>query len=111
MEINVVENPMSRLSEAFYRHPTITELEQVEAAEKMSQELLHPTIETMPGGVEAVGRGETVIKMSSTALQMPRLNQLEICEAWVSATFSKHCPRPSIQPTPSVELHFSTRPP
>jgi PAS domain S-box-containing protein len=48
MEINMVGNPRTRSSVARHRHLTITAAEQVEAAEKVSQELLHPIVETMP---------------------------------------------------------------
>jgi PAS domain S-box-containing protein len=47
MEINMVCNPRTRSSAARHRHLTITAAEQVEAAEKVSQELLHPIVETM----------------------------------------------------------------
>jgi hypothetical protein len=53
---------MSRSSEAFYRDLTITAPEQVEAAEKVSQELLHPVVETMPDCGERVARDRTVLE-------------------------------------------------
>ena len=44
----MVCNPGTRSSAARHRHLTITAAERVEAAEKVSQELLHPIVQTMP---------------------------------------------------------------
>lgn len=66
----MVENPADRLSEAIYRHLTITAPEQVEAAEKVSQDLLHPIVETIPDRGEPVGCDRTVLEMNPAARQV-----------------------------------------
>jgi PAS domain S-box-containing protein len=54
MEIDVIENPVGRLSEAINCHPTITAPEQSDAAVKVSSELLHKIVQTVPDRVAAV---------------------------------------------------------
>src|SRR6516165_9236602 len=54
MEIDVVENPVGRLSEAINCHPTITAPEQSAAAEKVSSGLLLKIVQTVPDRVAAV---------------------------------------------------------
>ena len=54
MEIDVVENPVGRLSEAINCHPTITAPEQSAAPEKVSSGLLLKIVQTVPDRVAAV---------------------------------------------------------
>src|SRR5882757_2521600 len=70
MEINAVENPVDRLSEAINCQLTITAPEQAEAPETVSQELLHLIVETMPDRGKRVECDRTVLEMDPAARQV-----------------------------------------
>src|SRR5260370_30489076 len=97
MEIDVVENPVRRLSEAINCHLAITAPEQSEAAQQMSPELLLTIVQTVPDCVAAV---ECDGAVNSAALDMLRAETMAGGrDGWWP--HPPPAPPPAIYPTPA----------